>query len=86
MARIAEGPRKRVIAGSMLGAGVILALLLFLIANYFGSKYSQRFDWTEHRLFTLSEKTTNLLGDLSQVQLRCHLPAEPLPPMVVFLN
>ena len=84
MARIAEGPRKRVIAGSMLGAGVILALLLFLIANYFGSKYSQRFDWTEQRLFTLSEKTANLIDDLSQdVEVMVFLsPAEPLYPAV----
>ena len=87
MARLAEGPRKRVVAGSMLGAGVILALLLFLIANYFGSKYSHRFDWTEQRLFTLSEKTTNLLGELSQdIEVVVLLsPAEPLYPAVTEL-
>jgi ABC-type uncharacterized transport system involved in gliding motility auxiliary subunit len=87
MAHFAEGPRKRVVAGSMLGAGVILALLLFLIANYFGSKYSRRFDWTEQRLFTLSEKTTNLLGELSQdIEVVVLLsPAEPLYPAVTEL-
>ena len=54
MVRFDERSKRQVIVGSMLGAGVRLALILFLIANYFGSKYSQRFDWTQERPYTLS--------------------------------
>ena len=37
-----------------------------MIVNYFGWKYHHRFDWTETRLYSLSEKTENVLADLDQ--------------------
>ncbi len=80
MVRFDERSKRQVIVGSMLGVGVLLALILFLIANYFGSKYSQRFDWTQERLYTLSDKTTNVLAELSKdVEVIVFLsPVEPL--------
>ncbi|MEJ2086070.1 MAG: GldG family protein [Acidobacteriota bacterium] len=80
MARLGERAKRHIVSGSMLGAGVVLALALFLIANYFGSKYNRRFDWTQESLFTLSDKTEQILDDFSgQVEIIVFLsPAEPL--------
>lgn len=75
MARIEESTKRHIVSGSILGAGVVLAVMLFLIANYFGSKYHSRFDWTEGNIFTLSEKSKQVLADVS-------LPIE----IIVFLS
>ena len=66
MTRSDSGAKRRVVAGSMIGAAVLLGLALFIIANYFGSKYHRRFDWTAEQLYTLSEKTLNVLGEMDQ--------------------
>lgn len=72
--------KRRIVSGSLLGAGVILALLLFVVANYFGWKYYARWDWTSSRLYTISEKTSNVLGQLDRdVEIVAFLsPAEQL--------
>ena len=64
--RLPETVRKQAIEGSTLGAGVLLVAALLLIANYFGWKYFHRFDWTSSRLYTLSEKSANLVRDLDK--------------------
>jgi ABC-type uncharacterized transport system involved in gliding motility auxiliary subunit len=66
MARIDKKTGKKVLSGSLLGAGVLLAIALFIIVNYFGWKYHQRFDWTESQLYSLSEKTENVLAELDR--------------------
>ena len=58
--------KRRLVSGSLLGTGVVLAVLLFVIANYFGWKYYARWDWTSSRLHSISEKTTNVLGQLDR--------------------
>jgi ABC-type uncharacterized transport system involved in gliding motility auxiliary subunit len=56
--------RTRLVKTGTLSAGVLLSLALFLIVNYFGWKYYKRFDWTSNHLYSLSEKTLNVLKDL----------------------
>lgn len=58
--------RKTLVRGSTLGAGVLLALALLVIVNYFGWKYHERFDWTRSEIHSLSEKTENVLASLDQ--------------------
>jgi ABC-type uncharacterized transport system involved in gliding motility auxiliary subunit len=58
--------KRRIVSGSLLGAGVVLAVLLFLITNYFGWKYYARWDWTSSKLYTISEKTANVLAELDR--------------------
>ncbi|MCB9378638.1 MAG: GldG family protein [Holophagales bacterium] len=57
---------KRVVQGSMWGAGVLLVVALVAIFNYFGMKYYQRWDWTGEKLYSLSEKTEKVLDGLSK--------------------
>jgi ABC-type uncharacterized transport system involved in gliding motility auxiliary subunit len=49
-----------------LGAGVLLLAALLVIVNYFGGKYYKRFDWTATRLYSLSEKSKNILAELDE--------------------
>lgn len=51
---------------STLGVGIVLAVVLLGIVNYFGWKYHHRADWTKSQIFTLSEKTENVLRDLDR--------------------
>jgi ABC-type uncharacterized transport system involved in gliding motility auxiliary subunit len=68
--------RGRLLKTGTLSAGVVLATALFLIVNYFGWKYYKRFDWTGSHLYTLSEKSRNVLRDLkSDVEFIVLLPA-----------
>jgi ABC-type uncharacterized transport system involved in gliding motility auxiliary subunit len=55
-----------VIKGSTLGVGVLLVLALVGIANYLGGKYYARFDWTSSNLYSLSERSRNVLADLEK--------------------
>ncbi len=66
MAEFNTAARRRLLATSTLSAGVLLALVLFVIVNYLGWKYYQRFDWTRSRLYTLSEKSENVLRELDR--------------------
>lgn len=54
------------LSGTSLGAGIALVAALLLIVNYFGWKYYDRVDLTETRLYSLSEKTENVLGGLER--------------------
>jgi ABC-type uncharacterized transport system involved in gliding motility auxiliary subunit len=58
--------RRRLIFGSALGAGSLLALALVLIANYLAFRHYQRWDWTQSRLYTLSEKSESILRGLDR--------------------
>lgn len=66
MARLEESTRRGLLRSGTLGAGVLLVAALLVIVNYFGGKYYKRFDWTETRLYSLSEKTKNVLADLGK--------------------
>lgn len=80
MARLDEKTKRQILSGSMLGAGVVLAIVLFLIVNYFGWKYHARYDWTRSNLYSLSEKTENFLAGLDrEVEIIVFMsPIEPL--------
>jgi ABC-type uncharacterized transport system involved in gliding motility auxiliary subunit len=58
--------QRRLISGSLLGAGVILAFILFVIVNYFGWKYYTRLDWTSASMYSISEKTEGILSQLDR--------------------
>ncbi|HVR98830.1 MAG TPA: GldG family protein [Thermoanaerobaculia bacterium] len=58
--------RKQLVRTGTLSAAVLLTAALLLIANYFGWKYHKRFDWTGSQLYSLSEKTRNVLADLQK--------------------
>jgi ABC-type uncharacterized transport system involved in gliding motility auxiliary subunit len=50
----------------MLSAAVLLIAALLAIVNYFGWKYHKRFDWTSSDLYTLSDKSKNVVKDLKR--------------------
>jgi ABC-type uncharacterized transport system involved in gliding motility auxiliary subunit len=61
-----SGTRRRAVAASTLGVGVLLAAALLVLVNYFAWKYYHRFDWTSTHLYSLSEKTENVVRSLQQ--------------------
>lgn len=58
--------RRWLVRTGTLSAGVLLIAALLVIVNYFGDKYHKRFDWTSSRLYTLSEKSANVVRDLDK--------------------
>lgn len=68
-ARASRAPstwRSSLLGGSLLGAGVLLVAALVAIVCYLGWKYHWRFDWTETRIYSLSETTGNVLAGLEE--------------------
>ncbi len=59
-------PSGRLAETGLLSAGVLLVVALLGLVNYFGWKYHKRFDWTSTRLYTLSEKSENVLAGLDR--------------------
>src|SRR5947209_1153131 len=58
--------RRQLVKTGTLSAGVLLLAALLLIVNYFGWKYYKRFDWTSSHLYSLSEKSVNVLKGLKR--------------------
>ncbi len=58
--------RRALTQAGTLGAGLLLMAALLVIVNYFGWKYHHRADWTASQLYTLSEKTENVLAGLDR--------------------
>lgn len=58
--------RRWLVRTGTLSAGVLLIAALLAIVNYFGWKYHKRFDWTSSRLYTLSDKSENVVRDLKK--------------------
>jgi len=63
---MANENRRWLVRTGTLSAGVLLIAALLVIVNYFGDKYHKRFDWTSSRLYTLSEKSENVVRDLKE--------------------
>jgi ABC-type uncharacterized transport system involved in gliding motility auxiliary subunit len=65
--------RRRLVKTGTLSAGILLILALLAILNYFGWKYYKRFDWTGSKIYSLSEKSREVLkqlhGDVEVVML-----------------
>ncbi len=61
-------------------AGLILVLALLFMVNWLGARHWKRWDWTSSHIYTLSEKTENILKDLDQkVQVVVFMtPSKPL--------
>jgi hypothetical protein len=51
--------------GAAGGLAVLLVIALVLMANWIGARHYQRWDWTSTKLYTLSDKTLELLGGLT---------------------
>ena len=58
--------QRALIQGSTLGAGVLMALALYGMVNYLSYRHYQRADWTSSQLYTLSEKSLNVVRDLDR--------------------
>lgn len=58
--------RRQLVRTGTLSAAVLLVAALLLIVNYLGWKYHHRFDWTAGGVYTLSEKSKNVLKDLKK--------------------
>jgi ABC-type uncharacterized transport system involved in gliding motility auxiliary subunit len=58
--------RRKLIFGSTLGVAALLALALAGILNYLAFRHYWRWDWTESRLYTLSEKSQSILAGLDR--------------------
>jgi ABC-type uncharacterized transport system involved in gliding motility auxiliary subunit len=58
--------RRWLVRTGTLSAAVLLLAALLAIVNYFGWKYHKRFDWTSSDLYTLSDKSKNVLKDLKR--------------------
>jgi hypothetical protein len=66
MNAMANVNRRWLVRTGSLSAGVLLIAALLVIVNYFGWKYHERFDWTSSRLYTLSEKSENVVKGLKR--------------------
>lgn len=58
--------RRQLVKRGTLSAAVLLLAALLVMVNYFGWKYFKRFDWTAGELYTLSEKSRNVLRELKR--------------------
>lgn len=58
--------RRQLVKTGMFSASVLLLAALLVMINYLGWKYYKRFDWTKSQLYSLSEKTLNVLKGLKQ--------------------
>jgi len=58
--------RQTVTFGAAGIVGALLAIALMVMVNWLGARHYVRADWTSSKVYTLSEKTENILSDLDQ--------------------
>jgi ABC-type uncharacterized transport system involved in gliding motility auxiliary subunit len=74
---VSETSRRRLVRTGTLSAGVVLLAALLVIVNYFSWKYYKRFDWTSSHLYSLSQKSRDVLRQLkSDVDVVVLMPPE----------
>ena len=56
--------RQTVTFGAAGAVGALLAIALVVMVNWIGARHYVRADWTASKVYTLSEKTENILSDL----------------------
>lgn len=84
MAGTATPKNDKWLQGSALGLGAVLALVLFAMVNYLALRHYKRFDWTSSKIYSLSEKTKNVLAGIDrEIDLVIFLdPSSQLYPAV----
>jgi hypothetical protein len=60
-----RGPRKGA-ERTALGVGVLVLLAVLAMVNYLSGKYYRRFDWTQAKIYTLSEKSRGVVQGLAK--------------------
>ncbi len=56
--------QSRWVRDSTLGAGVVMILALFVLVNYLALRHYQRFDWTSNKIYSLSQKSLNVVAGI----------------------
>ncbi|MFP6906317.1 MAG: GldG family protein [Verrucomicrobiota bacterium] len=63
--RVWENRRRKALVGLNTSSALLLAVLLWLMVNYLGSRHYQRVDISASKYYALSEKTENILDGLT---------------------
>lgn len=58
--------RRQLVRTGVLSAAVLLVAALFVLLNYLGWKYHHRFDWTAGGVYSLSDKSRNVVQELER--------------------
>ena len=58
--------QSRWVRDSILGAGAVMVLALFVMVNYLAIRHYQRFDWTSNKLYSLSQKSLAVVEGIDQ--------------------
>ncbi len=58
--------RNALLQGTTLSLAVIVVTILFLLLNYLSMRHYKRWDWTSAELYTLSEKSKQVVRDLDR--------------------
>ena len=66
--RAARTPRRagKAEARVHVAAGVVLSAMILLMVNYLAFRHFERFDWTTQRLYSVSERTVEVLSELDR--------------------
>ncbi len=72
--------KQTVFAASSAGAGIVLAVALVGMVNWIGYRHYARADWTSSRLYSLSEKSRNVLKGIT-ADVRVVVLMTPSTPM-----
>ena len=65
-AKTVSGGSRRLKAGSGTGINIALAMVIFGMINYLALRHYARYDWTGSGMYTLSEKSTHVVGSLEK--------------------
>ncbi len=65
MSSVESKSQSRWVRDSTLGAGAVLILVLFVMVNYLAIRHYQRFDWTSNKIYSLSQKSLNVVEGIT---------------------
>ncbi|MEJ2746222.1 MAG: GldG family protein, partial [bacterium] len=71
---------RRTAIGANVAAVCIVAIAIYLMANYLSYRHYKRFDWTENKYYSLSDKTEKVLKDL-KLPIKVYVFSQPYSPV-----
>lgn len=75
-----KAPRiRRAAIGANVAAVCIVAVAIYLMANYLSARHYKRFDWTENKYYSLSDKTEKILTEL-RLPVKVYVFSQPFSP------
>src|SRR5881397_1511484 len=79
-------PGRKVQFGASATVALVAAAAVLILVNYLSARHYRRWDWTSSRLYTLSQKSKQILQDVAKSRQQVQVTALLSPSIEIYDN